>query len=399
MKRLFRIALMGLLFIGLFSSPAVAGGDFVKVMTRNQYLGTDLTPVILAQTPQEFIAAATAALAQIAANDFPLRARRLATEVALTKPDLIALQEVYDFTLNGGNFGPPFVNHLEETLAALNDKNQNYKVAATLNNLDISLPIPGIGLVRVLDRDVILIREDLDFTLLDGHISEGGLCGVQIQNPVSVPPFPSMLESMSSEDGCNYTIAVQVSLPFPPPNDTLVIERGFVGVDTTVRGRQYRFVNTHLEQRQPDPTNTGSAIFQSLQAVELVGTLLATTPPGRTLILLGDFNSGPEDLPIAGITPPYQIIGGGGFADIWDTNPLSRFDPQGLTCCEDADLSNRSSVLYERVDIIFVSDTSFNPLAFAVGRVPIFPLRHPPNWASDHRGVFGKLIFGESWMD
>jgi endonuclease/exonuclease/phosphatase family metal-dependent hydrolase len=399
MKRLFRIALMGLLFIGLFSSPAVAGGDFVKVMTRNQYLGTDLTPVILAQTPQEFIAAATAALAQIAANDFPLRARRLATEVALTKPDLIALQEVYDFTLNGGNFGPPFVNHLEETLAALNDKNQNYKVAATLNNLDISLPIPGIGLVRVLDRDVILIREDLDFTLLDGHISEGGLCGVQIQNPVSVPPFPSMLESMSSEDGCNYTIAVQVSLPFPPPNDTLVIERGFVGVDTTVRGRQYRFVNTHLEQRQPDPTNPGSAIFQSLQAVELIGTLLATTPPDRTLILLGDFNSGPENLPIGGITPPYQIITGQGFADIWGTNPLTRFDPEGFTCCEDADLSNRSSVLYERVDIIFVSDTSFHPLAFVVGRVPIFPLSHPPNWASDHRGVFGKLIFREDGME
>jgi len=166
-----------------------------------------------------------------------------------------------------------------------------------------------------------------------------------------------------------------------------------------VRGKTYRFVSTHLEQRQPDPADPSSRILQFLQSVELIGTLQAVTPPDLPLILLGDFNSSSEDESIDSIIPPYQVIVGQGFADVWDTNPLTRFDPEGLTCCEFADLSNRRSDHYERVDIIFVSDTSFLPWAFVTGRVPIFPLRLPPNWASDHRGVFGKLIFRRGAMD
>ena len=45
--------------------------------------------------------------------------------------------------------------------------------------------------------------------------------------------------------------------------------KGFVGVDATVRGETYRFVNTHLEGAQPDPDDPNSAIIQSLQAAEL----------------------------------------------------------------------------------------------------------------------------------
>jgi endonuclease/exonuclease/phosphatase family metal-dependent hydrolase len=177
------------------------------------------------------------------------------------------------------------------------------------------------------------------------------------------------------------------------PVGLITIERGFVGVDVTVRGEKYRVVDTHLEQRQPDPNDPSSAILQSLQSVELVTTLLNTTPANRTLILLGDFNSSPEDVPIGPIVPPYQVIVGSGFADIWDRNPLKLFDRNGFTCCQLEDLSNTTSDLYERIDIIFVRDTSFRPLAFVTGRVPIFPLSQPPNWASDHGGVFAKLIF------
>ena len=58
MKRLLVITLMGLVFLGVFSAPAVARGfhrgDIVKVMTRNQYLGANLDPVILAESPEEF---------------------------------------------------------------------------------------------------------------------------------------------------------------------------------------------------------------------------------------------------------------------------------------------------------------------------------------------------------
>jgi endonuclease/exonuclease/phosphatase family metal-dependent hydrolase len=184
----------------------------------------------------------------------------------------------------------------------------------------------------------------------------------------------------------------QVNSPIGP----ISIQRGFVGVDATVRGKGYRFVNTHLEVMQPDPGNRGSAIIQFLQSVELVATLKALTPDDLTLILLGDFNSSPEDVPIDAIIPPYKIIAAAGFADVWDSNSLTFFGPNGFTCCQFGDLSNRKSQLDERIDIIFIGNAPFKPLAFVTGQVPIFPLRWPPNWASDHGGVFGKLTFSPS---
>jgi hypothetical protein len=323
-----------------------------------------------------------------------LRARRLAAEVALTKPDLIGLQEVYDYTVDGKNIGPPFVNHLKETLAALKDKGQRYVVAAKVENLDITIPIDidkngTLEMVRVLDRDVILVRKGVVSTPLAGDFTTGGLCGVSL----SLPGLP-LLKSYSSGDGCNYTIFALLNSPVGP----IAIKRGFVGVDVMVRGKNYRVVNTHLEQRQPDPADPNSAILQFLQSFELVGTLQAITPPDLPLILLGDFNSSSEDESIGPIIPPYQvitgtIIPGPKFTDAWDKNPLKLFDPDGFTCCQLADLSNTTSELYERVDIIFIRDSSFLPLAFVTGRVPIFPLRLPPNWASDHGGVFAELIF------
>ena len=396
MKRLIVLMLSGLLLFSVFSTPVVAKRDMVKVMTQNQYLGADLTPLVTAETLDKFLAEANVALQQIAFNNFPLRAQRFATQVALTKPDLIGLQEVYDFTVNGSNFGPPFVNHLDETLSALAAKGQSYHVAATLNNLDISVSIEGLGMVRVLDRDVILAREGVEVTPLSGDFSAGGLCGVPIKNP-AYPAFgPEYLVSTESEDGCNFTMFLKIPSPLGPD---IEVERGFVGVDATVRGKTYRFVDTHFEQKLPDPNNQGSAIFQSLQAAELIGTLISVTPPDLNLVLLGDFNSWSEDVPIAGIISPYQTIVGAGFADVWDTNPLARFDQDGLTCCEFSDLSNVTSDHYERVDIIFLRGTSFFPLAFVTGKIPIFPLSQPPNWASDHGGVFGKLIFNGGQMN
>ena len=417
MKRIFGLVLTGLLFVGLFSNAVVAGGDSIRVMTQNQYLGADLTPFFTALADGNFLGEAAAALQQIALNNFRIRARRFATEVKLTDPDVIALQEVFDFSLNGGHPEPPFLDHLEETLDALAARGLNYVVAAAVKNFDLTIPLDLNGdfipeSVRVFDRDVILVREGVSWENLSGSYSTSGLCGVPIENPAfdeAIPELgPEYLQSIPSEyeygdeigDGCNYTVVVQVPSPIdfvdPLEEPVITIKRGFVGVDVTVRGKDYRIVNTHLEQNQigDDP---GTAIFQTLQAVELIGTLLATTPSDLPLILMGDFNSSLEDEPFGLIDPPYQIISGAGFADIWDTNRFAFFDP-GYTCCQAADLANRRSQLDERIDLIFVRDASFLSYAFVVGRVPIFPRFFPPNWASDHAGVFAKLIFRQDEM-
>jgi hypothetical protein len=247
-------------------------------------------------------------------------------------------------------------------------------------------------MVRVVDRDVILVRSGVSHSAIRGNFASGGLCGVPIPNPVPAPPFPATLRSTPSQDGCTYTIIGQVN----SPAGMLAIKRGFVGIDVTVDGQRYRIVNTHLEVPQPDPSNASSAIIQSLQAVELAGTLQATTPAGRKLIAVGDFNSSPASAPVGPIVPPYQIMTAGGFADSWATNLLAPLDPDGFTCCQQADLANRTSRLSERIDLVFVrKGAPFLPLAVVTGQIPLFPFFIPPIWASDHGGIFALLVFSD----
>src|SRR3954447_26380852 len=65
----------------------------VKVMTRNLYLGADLSPGIQATNLQELVNGAGQILNQVDANNFPVRAKGLAQEIRTAKPDLVGLQE------------------------------------------------------------------------------------------------------------------------------------------------------------------------------------------------------------------------------------------------------------------------------------------------------------------
>ena len=88
----------------------------------------------------------------------------------------------------------------------------------------------------------------------------------------------------------------------------IVHECGWVGVDTTIARKDYRFVNTHLEGRFPDPRNPLAPFIQSAQAAELIGVLKASTPPDRALVIVRDFNSPDQDPFIPGplpLPPPF----------------------------------------------------------------------------------------------
>src|SRR5712691_1071059 len=89
-----KLVLASLLSFVFTVVPALASDSKVKVMTRNLYLGADLTPVIAATTPAEFLAAVSAVFAEVQATNFPERAKRLAVEIDKDKPLLIGLQEV-----------------------------------------------------------------------------------------------------------------------------------------------------------------------------------------------------------------------------------------------------------------------------------------------------------------
>ena len=169
--------------------------------------------------------------------------------------------------------------------------------------------------------------------------------------------------------------------------------RGYVALDAKVKGREYRFVNTHLEVWFPEPIPN----IQGAQAFELATVLASETKP---IILVGDFNSSPEDPPAA--LPPYWIMRAAGYEDAW-TRRVGRPDP-GFTCCQNEFLTNEESELDERIDLIFVrNDTDF-PAFSDLGPVKARVLgarerdKTPSGlWPSDHAGVAAKLIIPVRW--
>ena len=326
------------------SAPQAGATDIklrkLKVYSRNVYLGADLNPVLAAQTPEQFIEAANNALTDVALNAFPVRAQALVAEIARFRPQLIGLQEVFNYTVNGANLPAPspfqdYLALIEDELAAAG---LDYQVVGTVVNLNLALPLDVTGdgqpeLVGVTDRDVILARGD-------------------------VPATAVQLCATPSADGCNYSVNLPLDLPDPLP-DSFVF-RGYVAVDADLNGATVRFVNTHLEVQGPLNGFDISGV-QAAQAQELLAVLEAQTPKKRPIILVGDINSAPNDA----FPAPYAQISGATYRDTWDTNLLRFLNPDGFTCCQDSDLDNALSVLDERIDVVFVRN-HFGFLPFSV---------------------------------
>ena len=374
-----------ILAILLVYSPVWADTEKLTVMTRNVYIGTDILSVADAGSLPEFVFLVNLALQQVAATNFPERANELAKEIAKTKPHLVGLQEVYNFTINGENQPAmlPFVDYLVVLLDALKKKGLHYKPVATVTNFDIALPIPypfptptGTVVLGVTDRDVILARQDVSAEVVD--LATSGVCP----------------EDRVSDDGCNYEVIARTVVPGedPIPDIVIEIERGYVAVDATYRSLKTRFYNTHLEVRFPadDPT---APLIQAAQAAELIQAidfLEKAIPHEGPVIVVGDFNSDPRDPQILPLDPPYTQMVDAGYTDAWWVWPRRW---KGYTCCQDADLLNRKSVLYERVDLIFLRDFPFEGLlAFRVGQTP-FSKTPSGLWPSDHAGVVAKIWY------
>ena len=365
---------------------ANAGNDKadIKVMTQNQYLGADLSPVIAA-TAAEYPYAIVNALQEIAINNIPERAAALSESIADRQPHLVALQEVYAFgctSLVSGYdactaFPGAFNDHLALTEAALADMGSDYRVVAVIQNLTIpALPVflPGIPgpamIVSVIDRDVILARGDVE-------ASPAAIPCVSVLPDIDPKPGPGGI-------GCNYTAVATVETPL----GDITVERGFIAANATVRGEDYLFVNSHLEIRQLGDSAASTGL-QPAQALELNIALASYAPAhDRRVILAGDFNSAPTDVHPYGFPTPYQQLSGP-FADTWMLRPGN---PDGLTCCESADLLNAPSSHDRRIDIVFA-----NP-APAMVKANVMDAKLDDKtasglWPSDHASVIAELTY------
>jgi hypothetical protein len=355
--------------------PAPAPTE-VKVMTRNVYLGADLTPAIQAKGVTAFTEATGEILREVTANDFPVRAKGLAQEIIKKNPDLVGLQEVAEWRtgppslepLLGGSLPKATTvryDYLTELLKELNKGKQRYRAVVVNPEFDFEAPadengIPGDG------PNSLIINAEINgrLTMRDVILAKVG-GEVKVTNP-RMGHFKSL-----------YSVELSGA--------TVTVVRGWASVDATVRGSTpFHFVDTHLESFDPQ---TVVPSIRAQQAAELVapnGPLTNKLPT----ILVGDLNSDTKTAVQPGDGQAYETLVKAGMRE------RSTYKPLG--CCLNTALlpvgdGGAASQFDHKVDHIMTRDPKQvkEVNSSVTGRSP-----QNGFWDSDHAGLFSTLKIG-----
>lgn len=346
-------------------------GKVVNTMTRNLYLGANLTPAIGAETPEQLGAANGQILREVVANEFPLRAKGLAAEILEQEPDLVGLQEVARWTTTPLN--PKAANiqydYLAELMAELNagkgkggKGKPQYEVVVVQEEFDLEAPgdyngVEGDGPLPGFPNSELLGR----LTMRDVILAKRG-AGVRTWN----------------EGGGNFEALQAIDILGQP----LFIKRGWTQVDAKVRGsKPFRFVNTHLEAFNP--------LIRLEQAEELVdGSGPATSE--LPVVLVGDINSDDDTVEFPD-TLAYDFLLGAGMVSLSTDEPLSCCLDSSLLEVEAAEEAGAGIADFDhQVDHIMTRDPETVTLqsSTVTGLTPVNGF-----WNSDHAGVFSALRF------
>lgn len=385
MERLRRLAvtIVVLILVGVVAGPAAARGGHhghghhahhgkgkpIVVMTRNLYLGGDVTrPLVAIGLPPDqqgpaFVAANSTLRAIVDQTSFPLRSKQLAREIDKRNPDLIGLQEVALWRHGPLDGSPATVvdyDFLAILLADLAARGERYHVAHVQQESDVAGPaVLGGALrnVRLTMRDVVLERA--------GN-------GVRV----------------IAASGANYAARIPLTIA----GQTLEFIRGYNVVDVKAGGKRLRFVNTHLESQLSD--------VAFAQAQELLAGP-AAPGNGKPTILVCDCNSDPLDASVkpgethAHRDPYLLIVGAGGFTDAWlQFAPAAAGFTSGLSEFVNDTPAEAAARFDHRIDMVFGRRANGAPMhverGWVVGRDP--DERTPATaigrlWPSDHAGV------------
>jgi endonuclease/exonuclease/phosphatase family metal-dependent hydrolase len=371
---------LALLITGLVAGAAQAATQTrpVKVMTRNLYLGADLTPAI---TAPNAIAAANAnydIFQIVGQTNFPERAKVLANEIVDQTPDLIGLQEAAMWRKGplelppSTNVGVPnattvVYDYLENLRSELALRGEPYDIVVVQDEADLEGGafqgnpfIPGSGFdpsdafdIRLTQRDAILVRRA---AVQAGDVVVGttshAYYGTQLTLPTAAGPKLS--------------------------------RRGWVSANVTVKGRAFRFVDTHLEAFH--------AYVRAAQAGELGQTLVPTSK----VVLVGDLNSAPDDTPptppVAGapaLPPAFAFLTTVfGYQDTWAA--INADDPGFTSGFNELVNDTDTSGIDHRIDHVLQKGSLSVLKAKVTGTDPAN--RTPGGlWPSDHAGVVTKL--------
>jgi endonuclease/exonuclease/phosphatase family metal-dependent hydrolase len=345
----------------------------VKVMTRNIYLGADLTPAIEAKGVGAFTEATGEILRQVTANDFPVRAKGLAKEILEKEPDLVGLQEVAEWRT-----GPPGLesllsgtppkattvryDYLAELLKQLNKGKNRYRAAVVNPEFDFEAPADENGVAGDGPNNVIPNAEiNARLTMRDVILAKVG------DEVKTSKPTKGHFKSLFSEEISGAKV---------------IVTRGWAAVDATVNGSTpFHFVDTHLESFDPQ---TVVPSIRAQQASELVAPSGPATSP-LPVILVGDMNSDTKTAVQPGDGQAYEALVKGGMRE------RSTYEPLG--CCLDTALlpvadGGAASQFDHKVDHIMTRDPKQIKLVSSsvTGRKPANGF-----WDSDHAGLFSEL--------
>jgi hypothetical protein len=251
------------------------------------------------------------------------------------------LQEVSKWTATGPG-APPSLDFLAILQADLAKHGLSYSVASVSENANIGplpllFPCSGSCTLTFHDRDVILVNS---------------------ANPDL---------AVSNPQSGRYQTQTVVTTAVGP----LSFDRGWASIDGTLSGKKFRYANTHLETEE-------APSVQQAQGAEF---LKGPAKSGGAVIATGDFNSAAD----GSTTTTYANLTKSYFQDAWDTNP----GDSGFSCCQNEKLTNPTSQLASRIDLVLTHAASSAVSAHLIGNTPFEGI--PPFWPSDHAGVVGSV--------
>jgi len=350
--RLLAVVLVGLLVPTAAAPAASASGQRqAGVATYNLYLGANLQPLFGA-TPETVAGLAQAVWDHVEQVDFRIRARAIARLIDQADSEVVGLQEValWERGTSPATLQPVY-DFQQIMLDALAARGEHYRaVAVTRNFQSPPVPLASGGVARFTDRDVILVRS-------------GPGAAVKTSNPRAA------------------LFAARIPLANPLLGGAAIV-RGWTSVDVKVRGKSFRFVDTHLE--------AFDAGVRTLQAQELAALLAGSPLP---VVLVGDLNSRPDDTAGA-----YGILTGAlHLADAW----VVVHGPQGgFTSGQTDDLDLPESRLDHRIDYVLYQPAGLRASRAEVlgeeqrDRTPPLPGAPFGLWPSDHAGAAATLALG-----
>jgi Endonuclease/Exonuclease/phosphatase family len=355
----------------------------ITVMTRNVFLGADLSPALEADTLPEAIDASGVILNEVDSTRFQDRAVPLAREIKKSKADLVGLQEVAlfqdqtpsDLGAPPTGIGDPATNVRYDFLALLRqelkDIGAKYRVVISQDEFEEELPADtdqndATGGVAGADLDARLTMRDVILAKKGGKVKLGRTAGAHYTD--------MFLADVGGID--------------------IPVERGWVSVEAKVGGgggkgknraaaakkgrpSKFRFVNTHLEAFG-DPT------IREAQAKELIAGPLTTN---KQVVLVGDINSGLPDPHNVGNLPgqdpndplAFQALVGAGFKD----------NGAVQSCCY-SDMFDETQVFDHTVDHVLTQPGLKSRKERVTGDE--VSKRTPSDlWPSDHGGVVSRL--------